>query len=224
MNYSVWEVMRYPNLAHLDPQLFPRILEDRNGKIVIETIHIVPYICDSTQSEIDPQTKREVLTKVQKPGYAGVWLVFDWDNKLKPDCLTGKCEVSKVDSIAFIKIAYPCMNDYTIEYFMDLCTPINKYMINARTFNFARNDVAHSFSNITCDTETRLIQYNEMLANPEYAIPADVQEILRKENLIGGVIYARKDGARKIDCTGKYHGSKNIGQIIEKGLLQKIQF
>lgn len=226
MGYSVFDVLKYPNLAHLDPMLFPKIIKDNGSKIIIKTKEIIPHIKDGeiTVNENGEEKKYSV----QLPGHVSLWLVFDWNNEIKMSSLDGECEVSKIDSIVFLKINYPNLSDYSIEYVMDLSTPIDKYLES--TYDFK---VDHGASNpnekIKRIDNNFIVSYDDMIANPtKYPIPKKITDTLRFENLIGGVIYDKSGGVREIkevSVNGIQHKTPLLtykGREIKQGLLNKI--
>lgn len=226
--YSVFDVLKYPNLAHLDPSIFPQVLEDKGGRLIIKTKKIVPFQNDGVVMGVDEETGKDTQYTRSMPGYVGLWFVFNWDNDLQYASLEGKYEISKVDSIAFLKVMYPGLNDYSIEYFMDLSSPIDKYLINTNSYQLG--DVKSEFieKRIDFDTSSRIISYEEMLRNQkEYPIPKKVIEALRRERLIGGVIYDKTAGVTKIEevgVNGVVHDKpvlKYKGEQVD-GILRKI--
>lgn len=195
---TVFDVIRNPNLAHLDPLLFPRVIEDKGSKLHIRTKIIVPKIVANRGLRADEKGIMQPYTTEER-GFVSLWMVFDWNNEIVWESLEdGECEISKMDTIAYIRLAYPGLNDYSIEYVMDLSTPIEKYIRNTETFQIKDPTAKANADRVGKDVYSTLIGYEELLNGPSGSkVPLKIRNTLIRENLIGGVRFDRKDGIRK---------------------------
>ena len=229
MAYSVFDVLRYPNLAHVDPRVLPTILEDKKSSLVIRTKEIVSQVNEGTILQRNEQTGKMIPTKVVKSGYVSLWLVFGWDNDLRMECLNGQCEVTKLDTIVYLKVIYPGLSDYRIEYLMDLSSPIDKYIKTDVITSIVNEKATLNQNRVNSEHTTSIISYDEMVdQDGGSSVPQKIRNVLLPQNLIGGVIYDRKDGVRRIE-TLQNNGvnlSKPVvkydGKVISEGLLRKI--
>ena len=227
---SVFDVIQNPNLIHIDPREVPSVLEAKPGELRIKTKLVVPYVSEGIKMLQTNDSKTTTPTQVIRQGYVSISLIFDWDNKLNESALyQDNCIIHKTDSIAFLKIRYPSLNDYEILWYMDLASPVEKYIRKSTIMNLNTNMDVQNLSNISEDGEFHFIKYEEMLANPnQFVIPNTVKDTLRRESLIGGIIYDRRDSARLIEDIGtpEAYGDKiqkvYEGRKITTGILQKI--
>ena len=198
---TVFDVIKNPNLAHLNPMLFPRVLEDKGSKLHIRTKLIVPKVITGKGLRADERGTMQPYTTEER-GFVSLWMVFDWNNDIVWQSLEdGECDVSKMDTIAYLRLAYPGLNDYSIEYVMDLSTSIDQYLRSMETYQIKDSDAETNANRVDKEVQSSLVGYDELLDSPSgNKIPMKIRKTLIRENLVGGVRFDRKDGVteRKI--------------------------
>ena len=195
---TVFDVIKNPNLAHLNPMLFPRILEDKGSKLHIRTKIIVPKVVSGKGLRPDEKGVMQPYTTEER-GFVSLWIVFDWNNEIVWQSLEeGECDISKMDTIAYLRLAYPGLNDYSIEYVMDLSTSIDQYLRNTETYIIKNADAERNSDRIDKEVSSSLVGYEELLNSPSgNKIPIKIRNTLIRENLVGGVRFDRTDGVTK---------------------------
>ena len=195
---TVFDAIKNPNLAHLNPMLFPRILEDKGTTLHVRTKIIIPKVVTGKGLRPDEKGVMQPFTTEER-GFVSLWMVFDWNNEIVWKSLEdGECDISKMDTIAYLRLAYPGLNDYSIEYVMDLSTPIEKYLQNTEMIQIRDSSAETNSKRVDKEVYSSLISYDELLNSPSgNKIPMKIRSTLIRENLIGGVRFDRKDGMRE---------------------------
>ena len=68
-----------------------------------------------------------------------VFLVFDINNQLYQDCITkGKCKIHKYDTLVVVRMDENYRGDATVESYMDLSDPIDKYIVHEESLGRGR--------------------------------------------------------------------------------------
>ena len=179
--YTSFDIFQYPNLLHLDPMLFPPIISKKDGKLQVKTI---------VKHNKTMNASNNIST--EKSDFLSLWLIFDWENELKKECVFGECELSKLDTVIYIRIydeSFLSDNAYKIEYIIDMAADIYKYIIENKQYMYNKEKERDRVSIIR---DINIIPLEDFLN--KFIIPYKLQNFISKNFLIGGRVRISNNG------------------------------
>ncbi len=196
------------------PNLFiPHLI---NGKD--NTIRTIEYIRDRNIPDgIDESTGRYKSKCIL--GGTKVFLVFDYNNQLKEECLHGKCNISVMDSIASISVQNA--TSYQINYFFEMSNKIQKYVSNIASYEIKNANAEYQTDRISESTEMEYLTYDDMLRS-QIIIPSSIRDILSEAYLVGGNIQEKE--ISEVNVNGRNMKSTSYVKKWRDGLLTKLQY
>lgn len=185
-NMTVFEVIKKHNMTNIPDFIIPSLTDDQpaNSKIRIriKTIEEIREHYEDAGHNHNTHTNM----KIYHPGRIRFYMVFDYNNRVKPECYTGSCEVAMMDSIAAISIPLPMKDSMSVDYWMELSDPMYKYVHNIQQYTIRNERATYLDNKIEMTQNFEVVPWESMLNSKVWVIPTNIREALSDANLIGG--------------------------------------